>query len=126
MILWKGVKIMVEVSKVATGGTPFLNKKVVLEKKVTKVKIKTEAIQVETEFEGKKSIRLECICTTQVLDPVEVRWQMNPTTQNWMIDTFGKNTKNWIGKELEITVKQAGSASPGVYPKECSLEKIIT
>lgn len=116
---------MVEVSKVVTGGVPFLNKKIVKENGVTKVKIKSEATPVETEYEGKKQTRLECVCSTSVLDPTEVKWQMNHTTQNWMIEQFGKNTKSWIGKELDIVVKQAGSASPGVYPKDCSLEKII-
>ena len=115
---------MVEVTKVETGGTPFLNKKSVLDQGIRIVKIKTEPEPVETEYEGKKSTRLQCIASTQVLDPKEVRWQMNATTQNFLIDKYGKETKNWVGKEIEIAVKQAGSASPGVYPKECSLEKV--
>ena len=113
------------VQKAKLGGTPFLNRKTVQEKGVKIVKIKTEAIPVETEYEGKKSIRLECICTTQIEDPKEVTWQMNPTTQNHMIDKHGSDTKLWIGKEIPIAVKQAGSASPGVYPTDCSLEKVI-
>lgn len=118
------VKQMVEITKAETGGTPFLNKKSVLEQGIKMVKIKTEPELVETEYEGKKSTKLQCVCTTQVLDPKEVKWQMNATTQNFLIDKFGKQTKNWIGKEIELAVKQAGSASPGVYPKECSLEKV--
>lgn len=117
---------MVQVSKVELGGTPYLNKKIVLDKKVTKIKILTEATLVESEYEGKKSMKLECDCSTEVSDPRKVRWQMNPTTQNYLIDKFGADTKTWIGKEIEIAVKQAGSASPGVYPKDCSLEKVIS
>lgn len=121
----KEVKEMVQIQKAEVGGTPFLNKKIVLEKKVTKVKIKTEPKMVDTEYEGKKSTRLEAVCSTQVSDPKEVVWQMNPTTQNHLIDKFGSETSQWIGKEIEIAVKQAGSASPGVYPKDCSLEKVL-
>ena len=116
---------MTQVQKATVGGVPYLNKKICLDKRVTKVKITDEAKPVETEFEGKKGTRLECVCSTQVEDPKFVRWQMNPTTQNYMIEKYGPETKDWIGKEIDIAVKQAGSASPGIYPKDCSLEKVI-
>lgn len=116
---------MVQVSKVELGGTPYLNKKIVQDKGVKRIKIVTEAHPVETEFEGKKATKLECDCTTSVLDPVKVRWQMNDTTRNYMIDKHGGDTAKWVGLEIEIAVKQAGSASPGIYPKDCSLEKIL-
>ncbi len=51
---------------------------------------------------------------------------MNATTQNFLIDLFGKETEKWVGKEVQLAVKQAGSASPAVYPKDCSLEKVIS
>ena len=116
---------MVQVEKAEVGGTPYLNRKTVNDKGVKKVKIISEPVFVETDFEGKKSTRLEALCSTQVADPKQVRWQMNPTTQNYMVDKYGSDSKNWIGKEIEIAVKQAGSASPAVYPKDCSLEKVI-
>ena len=120
-----GVKEMVQVEKAEVGGTPYLNRKAVNDKGVKKVKIISEAVFVETDFEGKKSTRLEALCSTQVADPKQVKWQMNPTTQNYMVDNHGSDSKNWIGLEIEIAVKQAGSASPAVYPKDCSLEKVI-
>lgn len=120
-----GVKEMVEIQEAAVGGMPYLKKSVVNDQGVKKVKITEEPILVEKEFEGKKSMRVEAICSTQVLDPVKVKWTMNATTQNYMIKKYGKNTKDWIGKEIEVAIKQAGSASPGVYPKDCSLEKVI-
>lgn len=119
------VKNMVQVEKAEVGGTPYLNRKTVNDKGVKKIKIISEAVFVETEFEGKKSTRLEALCSTQVADPKQVKWQMNPTSQNYMVDKFGSDSKLWIGKEIEIAVKQAGSASPAVYPKDCSLEKVI-
>ena len=120
-----GGDMMTKVQKVTVGGIPFLDKKTVLEKGVKKIKILSEAELVDTEYEGKKSKKLECICSTQVLDPTQVKWQMNATTQNFLIDKWGDDTKSWIGKEIELAVKQAGSASPGIYPKDCSLEKVL-
>ena len=116
---------MVQIEKADVGGTPYLNRKLVLEKGVKKVKIIAEPAMVETEFEGKKANRLEALCSTTVLDPKQVKWQMNPTTQNYLIDQYGSETRNWVGKEIDVAVKQAGSASPGVYPAACSLEKVI-
>ena len=116
---------MVFADKAEVGGTPFLNKKVVQEQGVKKVKIKTEPVFVETEYEGKKNQKLECLCSTQVEEPKEVKWQMNATTQNFLIDKYGRNTEDWIGKEIDLAIKQAGSASPGIYPAECSLEKVL-
>lgn len=114
-----------QIEKATVGGIPYLNKKTVLDKKVTKVKIASEPILIDTEFEGKKTKRLECICSTNVIEPNQVKWQMNPTTQNYLIEKYGTETSQWINKEIEIAVKQSGSASPGVYPKDCSLEKVL-
>ena len=121
----KGGERMVQIEKDNVGGTPYLNKKIVNDKGVKKVKIIEEPRPVEVEFEGKKSTRIEAVCSTQVSDPKQVRWQMNPTTKNYMIDKYGADTKSWINQEIDVVVKQAGSASPGVYPRDCSLEKVI-
>lgn len=114
-----------EITKVETGGVPYLKKATVQDNGVKLLTVKSEPKLVETEYEGKKSTKLECICTTNVLDPQEVKWQMNATTQNFLIDKFGNQTSTWIGKEIEITIKQSGSTAAGIYPKDCSLEKVI-
>jgi len=114
-----------KVQKADSGGTPFLNTKLV-KNGLSVVKIKTEATLVDTEYLGKSTgKRLECIARTQIDDPLEVKWQMNKATQNYMIDKYGDDTNQWIGKEILLSVKQDGSASPSVYPKDCSLEKVI-
>lgn len=115
-----------QIEKVQTGGIPYLNKKIVNDNGVKVVTITTIPELVDTEYEGKKSRKLQCTCDTEVLDPVQVLWQMNNTTQNFLIDKFGKETDDWVGKKVELAVKQAGSASPAVYPKDCSLEKVIS
>jgi hypothetical protein len=116
---------LVEITKVETGGIPFLKKTSITEQGIKVLTIKTEPKPVETEYEGKKQTKLECICETQVLDPKEVKWQMNATTQNYLIDQYGSKTEDWIGKQIEIAIKQSGSAAAGIYPKGCSLEKVI-
>ena len=115
-----------QIEKVQTGGMPYLNKKIVNEGGVKVVTITSIPELVDTEYEGKKSQKLQCTCDTQVLDPTQVLWQMNNTTQNFLIDKFGDETEKWVGKAIELAVKQAGSASPAVYPKDCSLEKVIS
>ena len=114
------------VQKVEVGGIPFLNKKILQEKGVKRVKILEEFKPVESIFEdGTKATRLTGVCSTQVDDPKQVKWGMNPTTQNYMIDKHGPDTAKWVGLEIDIALKQAGSASPGIYPKDCSLEKVL-
>ena len=115
---------MVEIAKAETGGIPYL-KKALVQDGIKVVTIKSEPQEVETEYEGVKSMKIEAICKTEGLDPSEVKWQMNNTTRNFLIDKYGKDTKNWVGKKIELTIKQSGSAQPGIYPKDCSLEKVI-
>lgn len=107
-------------------GTPFLSPENAKMKKITIVKILDEFKPKESTFkDGTKATRLTGTCATQVDDPKKVIWGMNPTTERWMIDHHGDETMKWIGLEIPIAVKQAGSASPAIYPKDCSLEKVI-
>ena len=106
-------------------GVPFLSPKNAKDRKITIVKILDEFKPVTSEYEGKTQTRLTGTCSTQVDDPKKIKWAMNPTTERWMIDTHGDETLKWINLEIPIQVKQAGSASPAIYPKECSLEKVI-
>jgi len=104
---------------------PYL-KPALVKEGVTSVKIKDEFVYVETEFEGKPTgKKLQGHCTTNKDEPSEITWTMNPTTANYMIDKHGSDTEKWIGTTVELAVKKAGSASPGVYPKDCSLETVI-
>ena len=115
---------MVEIAKAETGGIPFL-KKALVQKGVSNVTIDEEPIEVDTEYEGVKSRKVEAICSTEVLDPTTVKWQMNNTTRNFMIDKYGSDTRKWVGKKVEVAIKQSGSSQPGIYPKDCSLEKVL-
>ena len=65
---------------------------------------------------------MTCTVETDVIDPKTAIWQMNKATNNHLKSKFGDETKNWIGKEIEIVVKQVGNMNPSVYPVDCSLE----
>lgn len=106
-------------------GIPYLSPKNAQAKQIKRIKILDEFKPVTSDFEGTPQTRLTGQCSTNVLDPVKVKWAMNPTTERWMIDHHGDETLKWVGLEIDIAVKQAGSASPAVYPKDCSLEKIL-
>ena len=112
-------------AKVETGGIPFL-KKTHVQEGLTKVTIKEQPEEVETEYEGKKSMKIRAICSTEKLDIPEVKWDLNNTSRNFLIDKFGAEPKDWVGKVVELAVKQAGSSQPGIYPKDCSLERVLS
>lgn len=115
---------MVQAEKKAVG-TTFLKPQTVKDG-LTRVKIVDEFIYVDTEFEGKDTGKKLQGHVVSAKNPGEqITWTLNATTTNWMIDKHGPDTEKWIGLEIDLAVKQAGSASPGVYPKECSLEKVI-
>jgi|APSaa5957512535_1039671.scaffolds.fasta_scaffold03090_15 hypothetical protein len=61
-----------------------------------------------------------------VLDPKEATWQMNKATNNYLTKLWGTETKEWVGKEVEVNVRQAGNMNPSVYPVDCSLEKTLS
>jgi len=69
---------------------------------------------------------MTCIVTTDVLDPKEAKWQMNKATNNWCIGQWDTDTTKWVGKEIEICVKQVGNMNPSVYPVQCNLEKVLS
>ena len=100
-----------KVEKGNTGGNT-LKVADVVEKKLTKLKITDEGEMktYEGEKEGDKS-------TTKLVvgisyegqnkgDPT--KWSMNNKSRNALIDIWGDDTENWIGKEAEIQLEGTG------------------
>ncbi len=97
-----------------------------MDKGIKKVKIVSEPDYVKTEYEGKDTgEKMTCTVETDVIDPKTAIWQMNKATNNHLRSKFGQETKDWIGKEIEIAVKQSGSII-SVYPVDCSLERTLS
>jgi len=68
------------------------------------IKILDEGIKVNKEFKGK--------ITEAVVHKIETRngqkaFSLNTTSLNNLIDCYGKDSKNWIGKEVKVFLLKA-------------------
>ena len=105
----------------------FISQKIVRENGIKKLTIKTEPDYQSTSYQGQpKGDRMTCVVETDVANPKEATWQMNKARNNHLKKLYGDDTLQWIGKTVEVAVKQAGSMSPSVYPADCSLEKTLS
>ena len=119
--------------KIETQGLPFLTRELVkggvkVVRIITEPKLETVTFKDKKTGQEKTTKKYVCIASTKVDEPKQVTWQMNPTTSNYLDETMSPishDTKDWMNKDIELTVKQAGSSEPGIYPKNCSLEKVI-
>ncbi len=110
-----------------SNGIAYISQKIVRDNGIKKLKILTEPDYVKTEYDGKPTgERMTCVVQTDVVDPKNATWQMNKATNNYLVKLWGKDTKLWIGKEIEVNVRQTGNMKPSVYPVDCSLEKTLT
>ena len=100
--------------KVEKGNTGGNNLKVefVHEKKITSLKIKDEGEMVT--YEAKKegdspSTKLVIgVSYTGQKDGDPNKWSMNNKSRNALIDIWGDDTENWIGKTAEISTSGEG------------------
>jgi len=111
----------------ASEGGMYISQKSVQQKGIRRIKIVDEFQMVDTDYKGKVTRKAAGTVECVNLNPVErYRWEMNKATQNWLIDQKGDDTEKWIGFEFDIQVKQVGNMNPSVYPKELSLEKVLS
>jgi len=119
-----GDNVMGEIPEVVeTDGVAYIGKKLYQNRNVRKIKIKDEFKMTECNYQGKMTIKPVGLVETGVVDPKEARWEMNKATQKWMRDTYGSDSSQWIGKEIEIKLASAGNAQASIYPIGVSLEK---
>jgi hypothetical protein len=87
----------------------FLKGDYVKEKGITKLKILTEAKDVDSEFGAK----LECEVSYDNMNKESpTSWSMNKKSRNILIDQFGDNTKNWVNRivPIETALTEKGRA----------------
>jgi len=92
-------------------GNNFLKREFVESKGITTLKIESAGEEVELEFKDPKTgqikiskrWQLQVSYDTQKDDDPNM-WTMNNTSFNACFDLFGKNTDNWVGKKVEITI----------------------
>lgn len=84
--------------------TKYLKPDFVKQNRVRTIKPIEEMVEVESEFEGKTSMKITGRVECQVEGkPVVMLWSMNDTSRNTLISLFGPDTKNWQ-KPIQITV----------------------
>lgn len=89
--------------------TAFLKASLIVDRKISELKITTEPDWVDTEYEGKHTDKLQCevVFSGQTKsDPTT--WTMNKTSSLVLFDTLGKDTKSWMNKPIPITVTGEG------------------
>ena len=122
----KHMAIIEKAPESSGNGLPYLGKKTYQEKNIRHVKIASEAILVDTEYEGKPTgQKPQCEVDSDSTECPKLIWQMNKKTRNYMAEKFGSDTAKWIGKEFDIKLARAGNANPSIYPKDLSLEEIL-
>ena len=96
-------------------GAGFLNREFVEENGITALKIESEGENVTFENKNKKTGEMKSVHKWQVQASFDGQkendpnvWTMNNTSFNSCIDLFGDDTKNWIGKSVEITIGGEG------------------
>lgn len=109
-------------------GKNFYNDTVVMEQ-LTKagaaiVRIESEFDLKESTFDdGKKDSRYTGLISAYKDKAHKVKeeysWGMNHTTSDYMIETHGEETKDWIGKEIELELERQpvnGKMKNVIYP----------
>jgi hypothetical protein len=88
----------------------YLKGDYVKEKGIQSLKILTEAKDSDSKDFG---VKLECnVSYDNMVKDAPYIWSMNKTSRNVLIDFFGKDTKNWIGRivPVETAVTEKGRA----------------
>jgi hypothetical protein len=83
--------------------TKYLKPDFVKENQVRKIKPIEEMVEVESEYEGKTSMKVTGKVECQIDGKPVYIWQMNDTSRNSLIKVFGEDTKNWM-KPIQIIV----------------------
>lgn len=96
-------------------GAGFLNREFVEQRSITALKIENEGESVTFENKDKKTGEMKSVDKWQVKASFDGQkeddpkvWTMNNTSFNACLDLFGDDTKNWIGKTVEITIGGEG------------------
>ena len=94
--------------------TKYLKAAHILENKISELKIVTEPVYVDTEFEGTVTKKLQCEVAYNGMKQEDPNlWTMNKTSSIALFDhkDYGSDTKNWMNKAIPITVTGEGKKS---------------
>ena len=83
--------------------TKYLKPDFVKQNRVRTIKPIEEMVEVESEYEGKTSMKITGRVECQTEGKPVMIWAMNDTSRNTLISLFGPDTKDWQ-KTIQITV----------------------
>jgi len=95
--------------KVQKSETNFLTGKFAQEHDVSEITIKEEFVFKSQEFDGRETTRLTGGVDVDGNESGQKIWSMSATNQNIVIELFGDDTKNWIGKKFAINVPKVNT-----------------
>ena len=81
----------------------YLKPEFVKKEGVRRIKPLEEMVEVESEYEGKSSMKITGKVECQIEGKPVMVWSMNDTSRNSLINLFGEDTKNWL-KTIQIIV----------------------
>jgi hypothetical protein len=81
----------------------YLKPEFVKQNRVRVIKPIEEMSEVESEYEGKTSMKVTGRVECQIEEKPVMVWSMNDTSRNTLISLFGPDTKDWQ-KAIQITV----------------------
>lgn len=84
-------------------GAKYLKPDFVKKEGVRRIKPIEEMVEVETEYEGKTSMKVTGRVECQIEGKPIYIWQMNDTSRNSLITLFGTDTKEWM-KTIQVIV----------------------
>jgi len=89
--------------------TAFLKASLIIERKISELKIVTEPDWIDSEYEGTVTKKLQCevVFNGQTKSDPTI-WTLNKTSSLVMFDALGKDTKAWMNKPIPITVTGDG------------------
>ena len=77
---------------------------------ITKLKILDEGSYVKENYGGQLQVRV----LANDKDKKKYKWSLNSKANDQLINLFGKDTAEWVGKEIEIGTEQNKSGKPSV------------
>ncbi len=101
--------------KVEKSDTNFLTGKFAVENDVDEIEILDEFADQDSEFDGNTVTRLTGTVKVNGAEAGDKSWSMSKTNKNLLMDLFGDDTKDWIGKRLAINAPKVNTPK-GMQP----------
>ena len=97
----------------------FLKGEDVIEMGITKLKILDEGSYVKGNYGEQLQVRV----LANDLEKTKFKWSLGAKANDTLIKTYGKDTAEWVGKEIEVATEPNKKGNPSVIVK--SVQKRI-